>query len=49
MDNKLQWAISRILDIVKDKFYGSITLKFESGKLTRIEHQHAEQPPAEAV
>lgn len=49
MDNKLQWAISRILDIISGNFFGSVTLKFENGKLVRLEHQEAEKPPAETA
>lgn len=41
----LQWAISRILDITAGDFYGSVTLKFEAGKLVRMEHQCSEKPP----
>ena len=48
MNKALEWAISRILDIVSKGFYGDVTLKFEDGNLTRIEHKQSEKPPAEA-
>jgi hypothetical protein len=48
MDKIMQWALSRILDITTGDFYGSVTLKFEAGKLVRIEHLHSEKPPATA-
>lgn len=46
MSKTLQWAIARILDITAGNFFGSVTLRFEDGKLIRIEHQHSEKPPA---
>ncbi len=46
MDKTLQWAISRLLDITAGDFFGSVTLKFEAGKLVRIESQQSEKPPA---
>ncbi len=45
MSKALQWAIARILDITAGDFFGSIILKFESGKLVRLEHQRNEKPP----
>lgn len=48
MTKALEWAISRILDIVSKGFYGSVTLKFEDGHLVRIEHQRSEKPPEAA-
>ena len=49
MNKTLQWAISRILDITTGGFFGYVTLRFENGKLVRIEHQSSEKPPAEAA
>ena len=46
MSKVMQWAISRILDITAGEFYGSVTLKFEAGKLVHFEHQQSEKPPA---
>lgn len=46
MSKVMQWAISRILDITAGDFYGSVTLKFEAGKLVRLEHHRNEAPPA---
>ena len=46
MSDLMQWAISRILDITAGEFYGSVTLKFEGGKVVRIEHHQSEKPPA---
>jgi len=46
MDKALQWAVARVLDIINGDFYGSVTMKFEAGKLVRIEHQRSEKPPA---
>ena len=48
MTKALEWAISRILDVVGKGFYGDVTLKFEDGHLVRIEHKQSEKPPAEA-
>ncbi len=45
MNKVMQWAISRILEITAGDFFGSVTLKFESGKLVRLEHQRNEKPP----
>lgn len=45
MNKALQWAISRIMDIVGDDFFGSVTLRFERGKLVHLEHQRSEKPP----
>lgn len=45
MDRPLQWAISRILDLIAKKFYGDVTLRFEAGKLVHLEHRHSEKPP----
>ena len=49
MDKPLQWAIGRILDIIANKFYGDITLKFENGKLVHLEYRQSEKPPAAAL
>ncbi len=49
VNKTLQWAISRILDITTGDFFGYVTLRFENGKLVRIEHQSSEKPPAEAA
>lgn len=46
MDKVMQWAITRILDITAGEFFGSVTLKFEAGKLVRIESHQSEKPPA---
>lgn len=45
IDETLQWAISRIVDITAGEFYGSVTLKYESGKMVRMESQQSERPP----
>jgi hypothetical protein len=46
MDKVMQWAIARILDITAGEFFGSVTLRFENGRLVRMEHQRSEKPPA---
>lgn len=48
MHKALEWGISRILDIIANKFYGDITLKFENGKLVHLEHRQSEKPPLTA-
>lgn len=49
MNNRLQWAIARLLDIVTKGFYGQVTFKFEDGNLVRIEHIQSEKPPVETA
>lgn len=43
MDERLQWAIKRILDKINPKFYGSVTIKFEAGKVTHLETNQGEK------
>lgn len=45
MDEKLQWAITRIMDKVDPQFFGSFTLVFQEGKLTHIKTDQTEIPP----
>jgi len=44
MDLKIQWAIAKILDKITPKFYGSITLVFQAGKLHCIKTEQTEMP-----
>ena len=45
MNLGLQWAITRIMAIAVPDFYGTITLRYEAGKLTALDHHHTEKPP----
>lgn len=44
MDQKIQWAIAKILDKVTPSFYGSITLTFQGGTLQGIKTEQTERP-----
>lgn len=41
MDERLQWAISKILEIIGNNFYGSITLNFQAGKLVTLKAEES--------
>jgi hypothetical protein len=45
MNQTLQWAVARIMEIVDPAFFGSITLRFQNGVLVRLEQERSEVPP----
>lgn len=47
VDDKLQWAISRILDKVNPSFFGDITITFQAGKAIKIKEESIETLPKE--
>lgn len=44
MDWKMQWAISRIVEKLSPKFYGSITLTFQGGVLQNLKTEETQKP-----
>lgn len=44
MDNTLQWAIAKILEILRPNYYGSITLTFQAGKLHNLKSEESFKP-----
>lgn len=44
MDKRIQWAISRMLEVVNAKFYGSFTITFRAGKLHDLRIDRTEKP-----
>ncbi len=46
MDRNMQWAISKIVEKLHPKFYGSITLSFQAGKLHCLKTEETEKPEA---
>jgi len=44
MDKKIQWVVAKIMEKVNPKFYGSITIKFQDGKVHCIETRQTEKP-----
>lgn len=49
MDKSLQWAITRIMDIIHPNFFGSVTLTFQAGKLQFIKTEQTEKPETPAL
>lgn len=47
ISQSLQWAITKIMEIAKAGFYGSITLKFENGKLVHMDRNESYKPPTD--
>lgn len=47
MNQRIQWAIKRILEIVNEDFHGKITLSFQAGKLVKLQHEAGELPPCD--
>jgi hypothetical protein len=45
MDQRLQWALSEILEKLKPDFYGSFILQVESGKITYVRVEQSIKPP----
>lgn len=45
MNATLQWAVTKILEIAVAGFYGSVTLKFEDGKLVHLDRHESHKPP----
>lgn len=48
MDKRIQWAITKILEVVNKDFYGSITLSFQAGSLNHIKTEKTEHPPSKS-
>lgn len=46
MDEKLQWAISRILALVSPDYFGDITITFREGKAIKIKSESTETIPS---
>lgn len=48
LDSRLEWAFKKILQRIETpKFYGSVTLIFQAGKLTCLKTEQTEKPEAE--
>jgi len=49
MDNNelFQWGIGKIMDAIKSRFYGSITFKFENGRIVSTKTEQMEKPPCD--
>ena len=46
-ENELfQWALKQIVDAQNDKLYGSVTFKFENGKITSSKKEQTNKPVA---
>ncbi len=43
MDRRFQWAISKILDALSPKFYGTFTLTFQAGKLHTVKMEKTDK------
>ena len=48
MKKTLEWALSEILKLlgIEPNFYGSVTLNFQAGEVTTIDHKQTLKPPA---
>lgn len=45
MDIRLQWAVSRIMDVLgkNPRYFGQVTISFQSGKPTHIKFEETEK------